>query len=176
MKKIILLSISIVYSISCMAQLTHSSEFVKLNLPNGAYKLNKQQIDALPGKKTITKMDEQIRPPYVYNIDNIILSFHNVNQDSINNNLLGNKKFLDELAGAFKRHGNNSYISNIKKVNNKQVLVANYIINSSGYYDFYVQNASKTLTLAGKMEYNKADAAKAESLLNDIINNVQFTK
>ncbi|WP_191173682.1 hypothetical protein [Mucilaginibacter rigui] len=175
-KKIFLaLTLSIITALNCHAQLIHTSEFVKLSLPNGTYKLNKQQINALPGEKPVTKMDEQIRPPYIYNIDNIILSFHNVNQDSINNNLLGNKIFLDGLAGTFKRHGNNSYTSIIKNLNSKQVLIANYIINSAGYYDFYIQNAAKTLTLAGKMKYPKADAAKAEAL-NDIISNIQFTK
>ncbi|MBD1383763.1 hypothetical protein IDJ75_00615 [Mucilaginibacter rigui] len=177
MKKIFLtLTISIITAITCQAQLIHTSDFVKVALPDGAYKLNKQQVDALPGQSSLVKMPEALKSPYTYNIHGIILNMNNVNKDSINNNMLKKKRFLDELAGSFKRHGNNTYTSIVKNFNNNHALITNYIINNTGYYEFYVQNAAKTLTLAGKMEYNKADAAKAESLLNDIINNVQFTK
>lgn len=50
MKKIIILIISVVCALNCKAQLTHTTEFIKVLLPAGTYKMNKQQVDALSDK------------------------------------------------------------------------------------------------------------------------------
>ncbi|RYU91097.1 hypothetical protein EWM62_03930 [Mucilaginibacter terrigena] len=178
MKKIfITIALSIITVINCHAQSTHTSEFVKISLPNGVYKINKQQVDALPGRlKLQTKSKTDYSPPYNYKADNILVSFFNVNQDSIHNDLARTKRFNDDGYGVLKKYNNNTYTSVIKNTGNKQILVVNYVLHNKGYYSFYIQNEAKTLTQAGRMEYPEADAAKAETLLTEIINNIQFTK
>jgi len=175
MKKVIILIISIICALNCKAQLTHTSEFIKVNLPDGTYKMNKQQVDALSGKNSTNKFPQQLRLPYTYNVNGILLNVNNVNQDSVNNNLPGTKKFLDNLAGLLKRHGNNTYTSIIKNVKDNQALVTNQIVNGVGRYRFYLQNHIKTLTFIGTIEYPETDSAKARALLDDILNNAQFT-
>jgi hypothetical protein len=178
MKKIIsALTLSIITALTCHAQLIHISDFVKIALPNETYRLNKQQANALasgPKLPSTTKID--YTPPYNYKVGNILLNLFNANQDSINNDLPREKRFEDEGYGVLKKYNNNTYTSVIKSTGNKQVLIISYILRNKGYYSFYIQNAAKTLTQAGRMEYPEADAAKAEALLNEIINSIQFTK
>jgi hypothetical protein len=178
MKKIILtLTLSIITIITCHAQLIHSSEFVKIALPNEAYKLNKQQIDALPGRSKLSATSKiNYTPPYNYKVDNILISLFNVGQDSISNDLPRKKRFHDELSSSLKKYGNYTYKSIIEKRGNSYVLITSDLVNGIGHYRFYLQNKAKTLTQAGSIDYPEADAAKAEALLNEIVNNIQFTK
>jgi hypothetical protein len=178
MKKIFLaLTLSIITAITCHAQLIHNADFVTIPLPNEAYKMSKQQVDALPGRpKTLGALKIDYTPPYIYKVGNILLKLFNANQDSINNNLPRTKLFEDNGHGFLKQNNNNTYTSVIKKVGNKQALIINYSYDNKGRYVFYIQNAAKTLTQAGRMEYPEADAAKAEALLNEVVNNIQFTK
>jgi hypothetical protein len=180
MKKIFLaLTLSIITTITCHAQLIHTNDLVKIALPNDAYKLTKQQVNALPGRPkfpSTSKID--YTPPYNYKIGNILLNLFNVNQDSINNDLPRKKRFEDD-GHVFLRQNNinnNTYTSMIKSIGNKQALIINYSYSNKGRYIFYIQNEAKTLTQAGRMEYPETDAAKAEALLNEIINSIQFTK
>ncbi|MES2060939.1 MAG: hypothetical protein V4456_03410 [Bacteroidota bacterium] len=176
MKKIfLLLTLSIISILTCHAQLTHTGEFVKINLPNGVHKVNKQQVDALSMDK-LPINTIKVYSPYLYQVDNISLGLNNVNEDSNNNDMAGNKRFLDELYSSMKHHGNNSYKSVIKNIGSKQVLIAGYNDNGVSHYRFYIQNAAKTLMQSGKIDYQEADSAKAEALLNEIINSIQFTK
>jgi hypothetical protein len=179
MKQIFLaLTLSIITVITCHAQLIHNADFVTIPLPNGVYKMSKQQIDAIP--RDVIKMQSKVKmdnsPPYKYKVDDILLSFFKVNQDSINNDLPRKKRFEDDLNSFLRKNGNNTYTSVIKNTGNKQVLIINYSYSNKGRYIFYIQNEAKTLTQAGRMEYPETDAAKAEALLNEIINSIQFTK
>jgi hypothetical protein len=178
MKKIfITLTLSIITIITCHAQLIHSSDFVKIPLPNGAYKISKQQVDALPGRiKIQTKVKMDYSPPYNYKVNNIVLRLFNVNNDSINNDLPRKKIFIDELSSFLKKHGNYSYKSAIEKRGSLYLLITSSIIDGNGQFRFFIQNAEKTLTQGGYIDYSESDAAKAEALLNDILNSIQFTK
>jgi hypothetical protein len=109
-------------------------------------------------------------------MEDVSLGLFNVNTSAVNNDLPRHKSFQDNSYLFLKRNGNNTYSSSIKSMGKNQVLIINYNINEKGHYRFYYQNEAKTLTQAGKIDYNTADQAKAESLLNDILNNIRFTK
>jgi hypothetical protein len=177
MKKIFLLSTLIVFGvINCRAQLVHTSDFVKIELPKGIYKLSKQQVDAIPKYKVYGRPNQSYAPPYLYQMEDVSLGLFNVNTSAVNNDLPRHKSFQDNSYLFLKRNGNNTYSSSIKSMGKNQVLIINYNINEKGHYRFYYQNEAKTLTQAGKIDYNTADQAKAEALLNDVLNNIRFTK
>ncbi|RYU86146.1 hypothetical protein EWM62_18230 [Mucilaginibacter terrigena] len=177
MKNIILIiALSIISATTCKAQIAYTSDLVKVNLPNGTFKLNKQQVDAISNVKSVNKI-VKVYPHNLYKKDNILLGFNNVNQDSINNNLPGVKKFIDQLYLSSESKPNRTYESMIKNTyNNNHALIVRYDIKNTGHIRFYCQNASKTLILSGKIEYSKLDSAKANSLLEEVLKNIRFTK
>jgi hypothetical protein len=175
-KTFVLFALFIIGVINCNAQLIHTGDFVKITLPDGVHKLSKQQVEAIPQFKLTNRPLKYTGPPDVYKTENISLGLFIVNTDAMHNDFPRKKNFLDHLYSLLKLHGNNSYTSSIKNMGKNQVLIINYKINDKGYYRFYYQNESKTLTQAGEMEYNMADQSKAEALLNDVLNNIRFTK
>jgi hypothetical protein len=177
LKKIFLISALITFSaINCDAQLIHTRDFVKIALPDDVYKLSKQQVEAIPQFKVTNGTRKYLGPPDVYKVENISLGLYSVNTDAMNNDLPREKTFQEHNYSFLNRHGNNSYTSSIKNMGKNQVLIINYKINDKGYYRFSYQNESKTLTQAGKIDYSTVDQSKAEALLNDVLNNIQFMK
>ncbi|PWK80367.1 hypothetical protein LX99_00833 [Mucilaginibacter oryzae] len=173
-KSLIILLLSTTGAFTCKAQLIHRTEDVKLTLPNGTYKLSKQQVDALPGMKLSSKLNQSYYLPYNYKIGDIYIGLFNVNKDSINNNLPEKKSSHDERYIFLRSNGNNSYNSEIKRMGKNWVLLISYTINNIGKYKFDYQNESKTLTQAGEIDYPENQKEKATALLNEILNSIQF--
>lgn len=168
-----LLPILIISSVAGFGQQVLTTELVKINLPTGLYKLNEKQVNSLP----VLKGSEgaiSLRAPYIYKIDNILLSFFNVNSDRNNTDLVRQKRFMDYLNSG--KYPPKDYNSIIKKVNNKEVLIVNYTINGMGKYRFFASNELSNLMLSGKMEFPKTEAKKAEEVLNDVLANIQFAR
>jgi hypothetical protein len=177
MKKIILtLILSTISILTCHAQLTHTSEFVKIILPNSVYQLSKQQLDEMPRFKLSSKSNVSYAPPYAYKLGDIFIGLSNASKAEVNNNLPKQKMYRDEGYNFLRTHGNNTYQSVIKNVGKNKVLLLSYSFDNVGHYRFYCQNEAKTITQSGYIDYPIADAAKAEALLNDILNSIQFTK
>ncbi|PWK80366.1 hypothetical protein LX99_00832 [Mucilaginibacter oryzae] len=173
-KLLVIILLSTTGTITCKAQLIHRTEDVKLTLPNGTYKLTKQQVDALSGIKLFNKLNQPYYFPYNYKIGDIVIGLFNVNKDSMNNDLPREKRFQDEGYLFLKKYGNNSYKSEIKSLGKKQVLLISYTVHDTGYYHFFYQNESKTLSQAGEIKYPKTDEEKATALLNEILNSIRF--
>ncbi|PWK80368.1 hypothetical protein LX99_00834 [Mucilaginibacter oryzae] len=173
-KLLVIIFLSTTGTITCKAQLIHRTEDVKLTLPNGTYKLTKQQVDALPGMKLSGKLNQSYILPYNYKFGDIYIGLFRVNKDSINNNLPEKKNSYDERYIFLKNYGNNSYNSIIKNIGKNRVLLIKYTVHDIGYYEFNYQNEAKTLTQAGEIEYPKDQQEKATKLLNEILNSIQF--
>ncbi|PWK80365.1 hypothetical protein LX99_00831 [Mucilaginibacter oryzae] len=152
----------------------HSNENVKLTLPSGTYKLNQQQVDALPGIKLSKKLSQSYDIPYNYKIGDIYIGLFNVNKDFINNDLPGKKLSQDEVYNFLKSYGNDTYNSAIKNIGKNRLLLISYTINHIGKYRFDYQNESKTLTQAGEIDYPENQKEKATALLNEILNSIRF--
>jgi hypothetical protein len=176
-KTFVLFALFIIGVINCNAQLIHTGDFVKITLPDGVHKLSKKQVDAIvPRFKLPGRQSQSQGAPYVYKMDEVKLGLYNVNVNPAYGDLTKERLYKDEGYLFLRHYGNNSYNSVIKTFGNNQALIINYNIDNIGHYWFFYRNDKKTLGQAGEMEYNMADQAKAESLLNEVLNNIQFTK
>lgn len=67
----------------------------------------------------------------------------------------------------------NDYFSEIKSVNNFEVLV-DYFKTRSNYKSFLIQDNKGKFKIMGTIYVKKQDAPKAHALINTILNNLQF--
>jgi len=179
MKKKIILAfvLSLLTAITCRAQLTHTSQSVKIILPKGFYKLSNQQVDSVKSIKSPIAGLHKTYSPYLYKIGFLLLSLNDVVQNAPADYLSSTKKFMDDGYGFLKERNNNTYRSILKNTaNNNQVLIVSYSINKVSFFRFYCQNITNKFTLIGKIECPEVDATKAETLGNELLNNIQFIK
>ena len=177
MKKILLIIALTIKSILGYSQVIHNNELIKIKLPESTKKLNKKQVATSSiDVKNFTLQNANFIQPYNYQIENMSLGLSNVSNSSIVNDLERMKVFQDNLNLYLIKNGNKTYTSYIKKIGFKTVLITHHISKKIGYYDFYLQNEGRTLTQKGRIDYPEADSAKAAALLNDILNNAQFTQ
>lgn len=177
MKKIFsVLALIIIGALNCQAQVIHTADFVKIELPNGVYKLSKQQVNAIaPGFKLPGRPSTAPIPTF-YQMDNVRLGIYNVIANPPYGDLVRLQSYNQDAYKFLRLSGNNSFNSVIKIFGTNQALITNYNLDGIGYYWFFYRNEAKSLGMGGKMEYDIADQAKAEALLNDVLNNIQFTK
>ncbi|HEK19736.1 MULTISPECIES: hypothetical protein [unclassified Mucilaginibacter] len=177
MKKLFFLCLLTASIFNCRAQIVHSAEHIILPLPKGAQKLTAQQVNtltSLTNSQAISKF--KLAPPYNFRFDNIVINIYNIGRNEASNNLTRKKASRDEGFSFLKRRGNNSYHSVIKDIYNKRALIVNYTYGGHVYCFVDIQNSDKTFTLPLKLSYPEADSVKAAGLLDDILNNAQFTQ
>jgi|SRR6185312_9490456 len=178
MKKTVFLMLSVIYSITTSAQQTQLSSSISINIPSDAQKLNKNEALAHARKKfnndKIALLSVgQIRDDHVYKIRDILVSL-NVSDAKlkVNNTYLSDlKKGFDALT---KRGNATNYTSNLRKINNNNVLITNEIQGNVGYCYFYCLNANHTREITGALHYSKEDAIEAEAILDQLLNSIKF--
>ncbi|SDQ00462.1 hypothetical protein SAMN05428975_5404 [Mucilaginibacter sp. OK268] len=177
MKKVIFLLISIIYSLSSVAQQTSLNEMVSIQLPVGAKKLNNEQAMAFINNKFGSDVAAsnilKTNPEHVYLINDILVSFipGTAGGPFGGDYLLNEKKGLD---GLFKKTA--GYTSQIKTVNNNQILVCHYMTKSFGIYRFLSINSTGTRSLNCRLQFDKADIDKGALLSDNLLQNIMFTK
>ncbi|PAW92994.1 hypothetical protein CKK33_05600 [Mucilaginibacter sp. MD40] len=175
MKTTIILFAIVIKATLSYSQIIHSNELIKITLPKQTTKISKQQLNTFSPQFNPIGSKANYIQPYNYQVEDFYLGLSNVSNGSIVNDLERMKRFQDDLNLYLIKNGNKTYRSFIKKIGNKTVLITHHISNKVGYYDFYLQNENKTLIQKGNIKYPEADSTKATALLDDILNNAQFT-
>lgn len=176
MKKAIILIITIFFSISCFGQQIMLSASARTQLPKGVQKLNKEELKSFANKKfgndkMALNVVADINSDNVYTINDVLVSLNTENAKVKDGHLLQLKKGLDEMSKKDK-----SYSSLIKTINNNQVLIINEVWGKVGYYRFYLFDDPSANAVAGLLEYNKDDEGKALNVLNNLLENMKFSK
>ena len=176
MKKILLFSIALIYSLSVKAQKVQLNEGVSIKLPANAQSITKEQALAHAFKKfnndkLVLDSYTQINPKYVYLIDEIALFLfvtdktHKYESDRA----IKSKESLDETNSS-----NKTYTSYIEKGDHNSAVVINYKAGKAEYYHFYCFNNNCTRVMTGKLEFDSADKSEATTILNDLLASIKF--
>jgi hypothetical protein len=173
MKAFKLFLLGLVISLSAFSQ-KPISDYVDIRLPGLAQKITKEELQVyVKGKKQyFQKIDRLKTTGDIYRINSSILQ--------LNAGSLKAPKDLDQLKASFDRMATASpegYSSEIRAINNYKVLIMHQAREDYASYSFYSIDSSSTRALNGSIEYNKYETdakAKAEQLLNDLLNRMKF--
>ena len=175
MKKIILISVSLIYCFICKAQqIVINDNVLKISTQQQIKKINKEEIASFIEQKfnnstTILNSLKSANPNNFYVVDNILITIN-----------YGSKKFEENYPEILKKgldamnHRDATYKSTIEKIDNNTVLITNDKWKGIGYYYYYCFNSTSTANVRGSMKYNEADEQKATAILNDLVKNIQF--
>jgi hypothetical protein len=179
MKKIILLIICVIYSLTSIGQQIALSNTTSIDLPTRAEKLNKQQAISFAGNrfnnnKIALNTVNFFNTPHIYKIDNVLISLFTTTGSVEEDHLMKLKRGSDETSKKDK-----SYSSSIKVINNTRILVTNDIVGNVEYYRFFCfsnTNTSNVTAISGCLQFDKTDHDNGTNILNDILNSIKFTK
>ncbi len=177
MKKIIFLIAAILFSLNTFAQQVALTDAISIDIPMGAQKITKEQVIAYVIKKFNPEkliLDNYTDLParHSYKIDDVLVllnPFDSTKVELRKGYMLSLKKGLDEM-----NHGNSTYTSSFKKVNNNSVVIINYIAGNIEYYHFYCRNVNNARALNGTIQFDQADKDKATAILEHILNSIKF--
>lgn len=185
MKKICLIIIGLVYYISCFGQKVALSDTVSIKLPKGAQTLTLDGFSATVTEqfgyskialKSIPSEKARIGEKYFYKVADIVVKLTHgkrrlKNKDSY---LFEIKKTLDNLSNL---GGNvDKSTSVIKTVHSNTVLINYYEEENVGYYDFYCNDVTNSIGLNGRLLFKLSDKDKATTILNGMLDSVEFAK
>jgi hypothetical protein len=185
MKKLSLIIIGIVYSISCFGQKIALNDTVSIELPKQAIPLNRDGFEASVNENfsysklalnSVPKKNERLYNKHFYKVGDILIKLTHGKR-----RLTGKEDYLTDtkkqLNALFSLNGNsNNNSSVIKTFNNNPVLIIYYEMENVGYYDFYCYNFTNTFALNGRVQFKLPEKDKATKILNDLLNSIQFTK
>jgi len=168
LKKIIFISITILFSLVAIGQQIKLNDGVCITLPGGTQKITKEQAlyhitNDLNGDKwdLYNVSDENL-----YKIGNMLIFFSSFNTTfKFNESHLSDLK--DQLDGLNKE--NKSYTSKIEKVNNNSIIIINYKKGRINIYRFYSINDNNTRSLNGTIKYNPNEQEEATTVLNNLL-------
>ena len=178
MKKIAFLILCSIYSLTCLGQQIALNDTVSIRLPDGAEKLNKDQISSFVNKKysnnnIALRAKTTAYPEYVYKINEVLIMFNPKNDGTKVDNdfLLNRQRGFDEMMKKNKSH--NSFLKNI---NGNQILVEYYTITNVGHYSVSCRDSTYSRSLGISLQFDESDKGKATKIVDDLINNISFTK
>jgi hypothetical protein len=185
MKRLTLILIGLVYSISCFAQKIALNDTVSINLPKATETLTRDRFSASVTEKFnysriavehVPNKNERTDNKHFYEVGDILIKLtHGKRRLKDKDNYLSEtKKGLD---AAFNLGGNtNKYTSVIKSINGNSVLITYHEIEDVGYYEFFCNDTTNTLALNGALQFKLSDKDKATKILNDLLVSIEFTK
>jgi hypothetical protein len=184
MKKVIFLTIAILYSLSSFGQKISLSDTVSVKLPGRSEKLDKDQATSfVKGNYKSSKMAQNIVTTigrndnkHFFKVDGILIKLVHGSRKLKNkdNYLSDTKKGYDAMNKGIADY--NNYTSEIKKVNNNTVLITYYVSENVGYYNFFLNDSTNIKALNGTLQFSLADKDKATKILDDLLDSVEFTK
>lgn len=177
MKKINLILIGIIFFLNLFAQHTPLYDIVNISLPKESQKFTNDQLQTfVAGRSQYSQsVDRRKSKGDFYKINTMILQLNGA-KISTPNSLEDTKKSFDEMAN-FGGNLSTNYTSEIKNINNYNVLIIHHEGQNYASYNFYSVSMSNTCILNGKLEYDKTDKSnrvKAAKTLEEILKNMTF--
>jgi len=177
MKKILFITATILYSISCLGQQKIAlNNIININIPDHSQKITKDQAlshskEKFRNDKIVTDDIARNSSAYIYKVDDIIVSLypHNKKLNLKQGYLISLKKGFDEMD-----YGDTSYKSSLIKVNSNSVLILRNGYNNTASYNFYCYNAANTHSIAGRIQFNRTDEKEANAILDELLNSIDF--
>ena len=173
MKKIILITITMFFSLGAISQQIRLNDGVSIVFPDGTQKITKKQaLDHITKNLNGDKWDlYNVADENIYKTGNILI-FLNAFDTTFKfgeSHLLDLKNQLDGL-----NRGNKSYTSKIKKINNNSIVIINYLKGKIKIYRFYCTNDLNTRSLNGTIKYDPNEEVDATTLLNNLLASIKF--
>jgi hypothetical protein len=171
MKKINATIIIMLICAIALAQETRISSVADVTIPKGAEKFTKEKM--LNRSKMLFKSSEMgySETNIFFVKDNISFAFWDLTAPVEKRSL---ETIQREILELFKLNKNITVENaNIKTINNKKFLILSYTNYDACYYRFF-SDSWKNKTINGIVEYKQPDKAKAEAILNKILDGLNF--
>ncbi|WP_316821998.1 hypothetical protein [Pedobacter gandavensis] len=169
MKKISLVIISIIFGFTAMAQQIAVSSIVDINFQKGTKKLSSTEAQSL--SKRNNEGDDMKKNGEFYAIDDFILWLVpgqvNVPQGYLEQVKKGMFNF-------YQLSPPKNYSAIIKTINNYQVLIFNYDIDSLSYYNFHCVYSDNKKLLNGSAVFNVSEKKEIIGKLDNLLKNIRF--
>jgi hypothetical protein len=180
MKKLVLVTISIICYLSSVAQPAQSQSdkavtlgsVADITIGKDAVRLTTEEL--ADHNRSLNKAETSLNPRFykdIYKVGNTIVALV-YGEGKPGTSLEEHKKILDQVRG--KNTDPNKYSSTLSKVGNNQVLIISYTNDGLSYYRFFAVNASRNKGLNGILQVNQSEKNNAQGLMMKIINSIQF--
>ncbi len=179
MKKIVFITLSILYSIICFGQQLQVQSVIvdniaSVDIPTNAQKVSKTEALSHVAKKfnnnkIIVNSVSRRKDGNMYVVDGVLVTVLTDNHQTKEGHLAEIKKGLDELYKDDK-----TYNSTLKTINNRSILVVNYEMGGVGVYRFFSFNETNSKAITGVLEFDKTDANKATAIVNSMIKGIKY--
>lgn len=172
MKKINMLTIGLMISISSFAQQISFNKLANVSLPKGVQKVDEAQ--SLSHSKRLFKHTSMgaLKTKNLYTIGDISIALWDLSNPNDKRSL---EDIKNETLGLLKLDKNiivNSAV--IKKINNTNFFIFNDQQNGDVNYYQFISEPRNNKTLNGLIEYKNSDKDKAKAILDDVLKSVKF--
>jgi hypothetical protein len=177
MKRIQLLTLSLLICSYLMAQQKKVSEIATIKFPSGTEKLTDEQLRTLrtTSKSPILSTSWKNKVVEHYQINSFFLELYGEHLTDAKYTLEDNLKDIELLNK--QGNGTGSIVSGIKKINNYRVFIAQVQAKDWAYYSFFTLNDNKTEVLNGMLHYDPSDSInkdQALTALNEFLQGITF--